>query len=152
MIANPLFQLHVILVILSLMGSAAYADEGKSQAKHDPYPAPRAPLVTLVEDGRPRCTIIAPAKPSTVEAHAVRELIEYVRRITGVKLPVADHAPAGHVPLYLGSAARGRLAGVEWKDLGSDGFVLSSGPSGLDIAGARDLGTLYGTNSKLTTA
>lgn len=132
------------MVPLLICGAVCAACPGAETGKKHPCPAPRPPLVALVEDGRPRCTIVARVERSAIEAHAIQELTDYVRRMTGAELPVAAQACEDNVPIYLGAAARSRLAGTEWKRLGRDGFVLQSSPAGILIAGAEDLGTLFG--------
>ena len=75
---------------------------------------------------------------------AVEELVAYVRKITGVELEVGAETGGDHLCIYVGAAAKRALGQVEWNDLGDDGFVLKSGAGGIYIAGAEDLGTLYG--------
>lgn len=59
-------------------------------------------------------------------------------------ISVAAQASEADVPIYLGAAARNRLTGTDWSKLGRDGFVLQSRPAGILIAGAEDLGALFG--------
>ncbi len=130
----------VLLLALATSGVGGKACAGKK----NPYPPAKPPLVTLVDAGAARAAIVAPAAPSAVEARAVEELVGYVRKMTGVELPVVEEAAADRLPIYVGSAARGHLGDVAWDRLGADGFVLRSGPRGVFVAGARDLGTLFG--------
>ena len=132
--------LPVLLLSFAANGPSSEARAGKK----DPYPPASPPLVTLVENGRARAAIVAPAAPSAIEARAVEELVDYVRKMTGVELPVVAEADESRLPLYLGAAAKPGLGRVEWDRLGDDGFVLRSGAQGVYVAGARDLGTLFG--------
>ena len=110
----------------------------------EPYPPAKPPFVTLVQDGQIRAAIVAPPAPSVLEARAIEELVEYVRRITGATLPVSTKADKQYLSISIGSAAKQELGHVEWNKLGNDGFVLKSGSDGISIAGADDLGTLFG--------
>ena len=145
---NRLARASERMVELSFVISVGFAAPcvcaAKDGEQKDPYPLPQPPLITLVENGQAKSTIVTPATPSTIEAHAIRELVEYVRKITGVELPVDSAPRPGYVPIYAGSAARQELAGTAWEKLGRDGFVLRSSTGGILIAGGEDLGTLFG--------
>ena len=134
----------IVLLALLLTLVANFPGFGANAQKKDPYPPAEAPYVALVENGQARAVVVAPAAPSAVEARAASELVRYVEKITGVRLEVGAEAGDGRLPVYLGSAAKGGLSQVEWSGLGEDGFVLKSGAEGVYVAGARDLGTLYG--------
>ncbi len=135
-------QVKAAIVCLSILAGGLL---GEAHAgKKDPYPAPVAPLVTLVDRGVARAVIVVSKKSSTIERRAVAELAEYVEKITGAKLPVVHEAKAGSLPILVGVPARKSLAGVRWDELGDDGFVLKSDAEGIRVAGAKDLGTLYG--------
>jgi uncharacterized protein DUF4838/glycosyl hydrolase family 67 len=112
--------------------------------KKDPYPAAVAPWMTLVDGGSARAVIVGPQNPSAVERRAIRELVDYVGKITGVELPIVHEAKADSLPILIGAPAREALTGVRWDELGDDGFALKSDAEGIRIAGAKDLGTLYG--------
>lgn len=134
-----------LLLPVLLLGFAASCPGSEVRAgKKDPFPPARPPLVTLVDSGEARAAIVAPAEPSAIEARAADELVDYVRKMTGVELPVGTEAPGDRLPLYVGAAAKPGLAGVAWDRLGDDGFVLRSGARGVHMAGAGDLGTLFG--------
>jgi len=134
-----------LLFSVLLLGLAASCPGSEVRAgKKAPYPPPRAPLVTLVDGGQARAAIVAPAEPSAIEARVVEELVDYVRKMSGAELPVGTEAPEGLLPLYLGAAAKRGLGPVAWERLGDDGFVLRSGAQGVYVAGAGDLGTLFG--------
>ncbi len=130
------------VVSLALISNCPGSEIGVQ--KKDPYPPARAPFLTLVQDGRARAAIVAPSKPTAIEAHSIEELIQYVRKMTGVELEVDAQARENLLPIVFGSAAKKDLGHIEWNRLGDDGFVLKSGAGGVYVAGARDLGTLYG--------
>ena len=136
--------LTTVLLSLLLALAANCPAVGAEAQRKDPYPAAKGPYVALVENGQARAVVMAPTEPSPVEARAVDELVRYVEKITGVRPEMGAEAGDGRLPIYLGSAAKSRLTQVGWSRLGEDGFVLRSGAEGVYVAGARDLGTLYG--------
>ena len=125
------------------MLDGAGATETRAGEK-EPYPAAVAPLMTLVDGGSARAVIVGPEKPSAVERRAIEELVDYVGKITSVKLPVVREESANSLPILIGEPARKALTGVQWDELGEDGFVLKSDVQGIRVAGAKDPGTLYG--------
>ncbi|MHC4401872.1 MAG: DUF4838 domain-containing protein [Planctomycetota bacterium] len=133
-----------LLLFVGLVFPRICAGTEDRAPKKDPFPPAKAPLLTLVEDGEARAVVVAPPLPSAIEARAIDELVGYVRKMTGVELEVRAEGEGNRLPLYVGSAAKRGLKGVEWSRLGADGFVLKSGPGGVYIAGNRELGTLYG--------
>jgi len=141
-IARLLKEVLLLMFCLTFATNSGHA-EGRG-GKKDPYPPPRPPFRTLVRDGRAHAAIVVPRKCSAIEAHAVAELVEYVRRMTDVALSVGSDVEGDRLPIYLGSAARDGLRDRPWSRLGDDGFVLKSDADGVYIAGAEDLGTLYG--------
>jgi len=118
--------------------------EAPQAGKRDPYPPVEPPLITLVQDGQARATVIAAPAPSMVEARAIEELVDYVQKMSGVSLKVVSRVEEGSLPIRIGKVAKNGLGNVDWNKLGGDGFVLKSCEDGVDIAGAEDLGTLYG--------
>ena len=135
---------EVLILVLCLTFAANGPDAEGRAGKKDPYPPARAPFLTLVQKGRAHAVIVAPRPPSAIEARAAEGLVEYVRKMTGVELSVQSEAVGDHLPIYIGSAARGELDPVQWNQLGDDGFIAKSGAGGVYIAGVEDLGTLYG--------
>ena len=89
----------------------------------------------LAERGRPpQTTIWCSNAGSEVEKHAANELRDYVRRLTGVELPVSLEStrPSGKVI---------RLSSGEFAD---DGFELVAKGDTLRIRGGCRAGVLYG--------
>ncbi len=140
-LARFCFDVVVVVAAFVLCGGVGRAADVE---KKDPYPPPTPPFAVLVERGRARASVVVSAEPTFVERYAVSELVGYVRKMTGVELPVGPAPQPGRLPIYVGSAARQRLDQARWKDLGEDGFRLKSGTGGVYVAGAHDLGTLYG--------
>ena len=104
--------------------------------------ADAASSFVLAERGKlPQTTIWCPNAGLEVEKYAANELRDYVRRITGVELPVSleSKRPSGRVV---------QLSSGEFED---DGFELSVKGSTLCIRGGRRAGVLYGVYELLET-
>ncbi|MBR4611769.1 MAG: DUF4838 domain-containing protein, partial [Kiritimatiellae bacterium] len=100
-----------------------------------------ARFVVAERGAPPRTTIWCSNAESEVERHAAGELRDYVRRITGVELPVATEGerPSGQVIL---------LSSGEFAD---DGFELAVEGDTLRIRGGARAGVLYGVYELLET-
>lgn len=117
------------------MLSAFCADVGRSA--HNAYAA--VPPMNIAERGNPaRYTIVLPPSPEPSRQYAADELREYVRRITGVVLPVATNETPSHA-VYLDRAG---------EDFGDDAFRISAKNGCLHIAGG-SRGILYGVYETL---
>ena len=77
-----------------------------------------------------------PARASASQRHAADELVRFVERMTGVRLPVTDDAAP--------RPARAILLGKTEAGLGDDGFRLKVKGDTLEIFGSPVRGTLYG--------
>jgi Domain of unknown function (DUF4838)/Glycosyl hydrolase family 67 N-terminus len=137
---------HALVVFVSMGAFAAIA---AAEGKKNPFPAMGGPFHELVEEGKPVAAIVAQDEAPLIEGYAAEELQRYVHKMTGAELAIASAAPADTYPIYVGAAARKRLPGFDWESLGDEGFVLRSTDEGLHIAGAKDLGTLYGVYTLL---
>ena len=136
--------LQTMIAAFALIGTTSSLASDEGDRTKNPYPPAKPPLVPLVQDGQARTMVIAPAEPSAIEARAVGELVDYVSKMTGVRLEVTSEGRAGLLPIVIGSVAKKGLGSVDWASLGDDGFVLKSSAEGVYVAGAHDLGTLYG--------
>ena len=146
--AGEVMKGAVALLVVSVslvVAMRASSEEGK----REPFPQMRAPFYGLVDEGQPVAVVVCRTESSPVEAFAVEELVAYVKRITGAELSDAESATSGAYPIYIGTEARERLQEFDWDKLGEEGFLLRSGPEGLYIAGAKELGTLYGVYTLL---
>ncbi len=126
----------LISYALAVMGSAMGAD--------------------LVREGKPLSRIGHPADLRPFEMQAVRELVDTVEKMTGVRLeanPVPDGGEetwmgeehkAGRLPILIGRSAENAVAS-EWKETGNvrGAFVLKAGSEGVWIAGLEE-GVYYG--------
>ena len=108
------------------------------------YPPIQPPFRTLVEDSVPRAVIVPPPAPSATHRLAAEELQHYLGKVSGADVPVmpSSAVPAGEFRLLLGrehpEADTARLDALK-----EEGFVLTSGPNFLLLAGRDDLGTLW---------
>jgi len=136
-----------MLSMLGLCGLclAAVASVAYKPGSKEPYPPMAGPFHSLVEQATAQASIVLRPEATEVEQFAAEELATYVQRMSGARLPVVAAAEAGRYPILLGGSARERMGdAVDFGALGPDGFVVRSSADGLLIAGASDLGTLYG--------
>ena len=100
----------------------------------------------LAVRGRPaEVTVVLPVGASASQRYAAEELVRFVERMTGVRLPTADDAlPKPERAILLGATRFGSAAADELASLGPDGFRLRVVGSDLVILGSPVRGTLYG--------
>lgn len=107
----------------------------------------------LVSGGRSGAIVMTAKDAGERTAAAARVLAEYVRKSTGVELPVYiggdvadhDHDTGDVIPIRIG--IRGEEGGpLEplLRDLDEDGFVIRTANGEIDIAGPSSWGTMYG--------
>lgn len=115
-----------------------------------------AVLIVLTMAGRGKCgeplvieswdqaSIVTAADTTEPEQFAAEELREYLRKATGVDLPIVKE-PGQGVNIYIGQTgfAREALPSVDWEALGTDGIVLESSAQQIILAGGRPRGTIY---------
>lgn len=105
--------------------------------------------VTLVSAGQSSHVIVLEPGASPSEVWASEELQTYLRRSTGVVMPIVDEAPTDGTPLVVlgqGQAALGLGVDPDPVELGEQGFVIRTVPPHVVIAGTPDAGTLYGVH------
>lgn len=120
-----------------------------------------AQATTLVKDGKPALTVLVDGailpldKPeaapqlgerdeesfdgATEQRRAVRELIQYVQQMSGAALKV-EAAKSGATGCYVGLATSFPWLKRDLKDLGEEGFVISSDGKSLCLLANRPLG------------
>ena len=132
---------RTLFVVAALLGGACGAVAGE---------------LTLAERGAaPAHSIVIARGASPSQRYAAEELRAYVKRLTGVALPVVtDEGLLPAAAIVLGetrhtAAALGGAADV--KDLGEDGFRLVAKPPHLVVLGAAVRGCLYGVYELLET-
>ncbi|HZV35577.1 MAG TPA: DUF4838 domain-containing protein [Verrucomicrobiae bacterium] len=103
--------------------------------------------LTLADHGKTRYQIVISTNALPSERYAAEELQRYLKKISGVTLPIANDAqrPASR-EIILGDNAHLRRLGTNYdlSALGTDGFILRTDRNRLVIAGGKPRGTLYG--------
>ena len=96
--------------------------------------------MTIVEDGRPKATIVIASGASGVVVDAVAELQTYIKKMSGAELPIAHSADVAGNRILVGRMPEvDRLVpDLDQYDLGYDGVVIKSFPSTLVITGRSD--------------
>jgi len=92
---------------------------------------PNAPPVVLVENGKPRATIVCANKELRL---AASELQTHIELATGAKLPIVDAKKEG-TGVFLGDEAVARANGILVANLPPEGFEIKTIPDGIIIAG-----------------
>jgi hypothetical protein len=103
--------------------------------------------LALVKDGKSRYVIVVPVDTSAEVALAARELQGYLQQISGATLPiVSDHRAVARREIILGNSRHlmDIHAGVSFRKLGDEGFVIRTVGAHLVIAGGPARGTLFG--------
>jgi len=111
------------------------------------YPEASPPFTVIIQDGRPKATIVVSREATEVERYAASEMQKYLKKISGATLPIKleDEESAGNL-IYIGvcDAVRDFRPPVTSRFRGANGFVIESGDGWIAIVGAEDLDTLYG--------
>ena len=104
----------------------------------------------IVEDGKPRATIVLGSSPSDSERAAARELQTYLGKIASCdgqkveKLPIRTEGEACKgIKLFVGKGAWTKRLATDLSGLGPRGFILQSLDDGLVLCGKEDLGTEF---------
>ncbi len=94
------------------------------------------PALRLVEDGEARATIVIAKDATDLQQTPAKELREYIGKMTGVLLPMADDAqtPAGNL-ILVGPSRLTQEMGVDLSSLTGDSFLLRDAPGRLVLAG-----------------
>ena len=94
----------------------------------------------IVADGQAKATVVIADEPSPVARYAAEELVEHVRKATGVTLPVVRETdtPAGapaHHRIFLGETQAAERQGLRAADLAPEAFILRTLNGDLYILG-----------------
>ena len=100
----------ILALLLAPLGALHATDEQKQVGK------PHAATASIVTDGQPAATIVFPDQPAHAVEVAVNELVRFVSKCSGVKLPVVREsdlrdAPSGTV-ISVGPTRLARKAGL----------------------------------------
>jgi hypothetical protein len=92
--------------------------------------------LSLAEDGQPRATIVLAKEATDLQRNPAVELQEYVRKITGALLPIADDSqtPGGNLVLVGQSRLTQEMA-IDLAPLTGDSFLIKAVPGRLVLAG-----------------
>lgn len=109
--------------------------------------------MNIVKNAKAVCSVVLPASPTPREALAAEELVEYIRKISGVTLPLSDQ---GENKIIIGEPKRNPFAAsVMTQDdfdalvPGPEGFIIDIREHTLLLAGSsgnaleQERGTLY---------
>ena len=102
------------------------------------------PSMTLVEEGRPKATIVIGKHASQAEQFAAEELQTYLRKISGAAVPIRrdDQQLAGNL-ILVGHTQPTEDLGVTWEDLGPEGFKIKTMGDRLVLAGKDEQGIQF---------
>ncbi len=106
----------------------------------------RGYALTLVDSGKSAYTIVLSAEPSPTEIHGANELKMFLEMISGASIPIAreNEDIAGPMILVGRSAKLGAIdAGIDFEELGDEGFIIKSTGGHLILAGGRLRGSMY---------
>jgi hypothetical protein len=103
--------------------------------------------ILLARDGISYYRIVLPSAATPQEQKAATVLQDYLLQITGAALPIIPAGkPGSRYEIILGQNERldGLGIGINFSELGGDGFVIKTDSLRLIIAGGSDKGTLFG--------
>ncbi len=101
----------------------------------------------LTERGKSAYSICVSGEASPSERRGAAELQKFLEQISGARLAIVTDAQPGRGPLILVGRSReldGRRTGIDFAQLGNEGFALKTQGRDLIIAGGRQRGTMYG--------
>src|SRR6476620_11048652 len=101
--------------------------------------AESAKYLMLAAGGRSEYTIVVAPQAQLPERFAAQELQKYIHQISGVILPIADHA-VGRKSILVGGAA-GELESI--RNRGSDAYLIRIDSAQISLAGASPRATLF---------
>ena len=142
--ASGVFCLLVILLGTFLLNGLIAAESGVAS-------------VTLVENGKVKCVIVASEGLSISEKNAIVELQKYIQEMSGagnieVKTPGNPGSDPERARIVVGNQTVRKLYPDEkLDDLGTDGFILKTIGNSVLVAGGEKRGTLYAAFALLET-
>ncbi|MBI5690367.1 MAG: DUF4838 domain-containing protein [Verrucomicrobia bacterium] len=94
--------------------------------------------ITLVAPGQPPAVVVVPDRPTAVVKYAAEELVEHVRRASGVSLRITPESSVPTDPrcaIELGPTRAALAAGIEIERLPAEGSVIRTRGNRLFLAG-----------------
>lgn len=102
-------------------------------------------LQNIIEDGKTDYSIIISENAKPVEKTAAEELSKYLKKMSGADIPVvSDSAEESENEIIIGNTDRDVYSGVDFAELGEEGFCLKAVGKKLLIAGGSERGVIYG--------
>jgi hypothetical protein len=108
--------------------------------------------ITLAEKGKANSVILRQPGATPAELHAVAELADVLKQITGAEFSVQDpgpKAPRRAILVGPGATAQALFPEVPWDKLGQEEIVIKTKGNRLLLAGGRPRGTLYAVSQFL---
>src|SRR5690606_12034597 len=91
--------------------------------------------IDLIVNGTSNYQIVLPEIPDVVEVQAAKVLQDYIHRIGGVSLPLADHSNYnGQYGIWVGKASRFQHGNFSELNLTRDGYLIRTVGDDLIIA------------------
>ncbi len=100
----------------------------------------------FVLNGEPQYVIAKPINARPTEARAAREFAAYLKKITDVEFKIVDEnaVPAGQKAVYTGQSAYAAKAGINFKELAPEEWIIRTQPDGnLILTGGNLVGIIY---------
>lgn len=127
----------IFAAMMSLIHSAQAGDRG----------------IVLADKGKSGHRIAFAPSPNGYEEMAVRELREFIRKISGAELStVPESQAAGHKTIYVGQTAFAAKNGIDVSGFSHEEWEIKRVGDDLIITGGRPVGTLYGVYAFLERA
>ncbi len=105
----------------------------------------------IAKDGQTVYRIVIPEAADPAVEHGAEELARCLREMTGATLPiVSDTAPADAHEIVVGVGRRTEALGIDFGEIGTDGYRLKTLDQRLILAGPSSRGTLYAVVGWLT--
>ena len=103
----------------------------------------------IVKDGKSEFTVVVSVDATAVEKNAASELVKYIEKVTGVKLPVTAYKDIKNVCnggkyISIGNTVLSAIQNLKAENLHRDGFIIKTVNDTLFIVGNNGRGTLYG--------
>ena len=118
------------ICIVAVAGSLAQTSHAQWHNALKPSGTP-AGRITVVEAGRPACTIKCPAQPTGPEKKAADDLQHWIREMTGARLEITS-SPAGPKGIVLRTD----------RSLGDEGYAIAFDNGQLILAGGKTRGVI----------
>ena len=102
--------------------------------------------IFIARDGKTQYTVVQAENATEPEKFAVRELTNFLTRVTGASFPVTEESslPSKTPLIYVGWTKFAAQNGIDAAALGEEEWVIRTVGKNLVLAGGRPRGTLYG--------